>query len=238
MRSSGFIAIFMFTIAPGLIGCTIVHNQNYSQQNQWLASNYPDRASHLNQISSAQPYFRDDVIAGQVQLGMTVDEVLIATDTTPFGPKRYKGKFWCDNKTVDRCDANCQRCDGMIFFQNQLIWFRGHDQPPTVVDMDQPTHHKSIFASAPSKKFQIAEALYRNEIIPGMSFSDVNRVLSSIPSKARYFCDNNQAQALATCDASCAICKIKIPAQNANAFSQVIFLEPYLGEHRVIRIEQ
>lgn len=239
MRFSGFIAVFMVTIAPGLIGCTAVHNQSYSLQNQWLASNYPDRASHLNHIDTSQPYFREDVIAGHIQLGMTIDEVLIATDTTPYGPKRYKGKFWCNNQTVDHCDVSCQSCEGMIILKDQLVWFSGHFQPPTVVDMDQQPRHESIFNSSLSQKFQIAEALYRNEIIQGMSFSDVNRVLGSVTSETSYFCDNGhtQAQVTHTCDASCNICKIEIHPQSPATITKVIFLEPYLGEHRVIRIE-
>jgi hypothetical protein len=238
MRFRGFVAVIMVTFVTVLIGCSHVHSQNYSLQNQWLASNYPNRAAHLEQISTAQPYFRDDVIAGQIQLGMTVDEVLIATDTAPYGPRRYKAKFWCNKKIVQRCDPHCERCEGVIFLKDQLVWFNGHQQPPIVVDMAHQSRRESIFTSAPSEKFRIAEALYRNEIVKGMSFTDVTNVLASVTSEVTYFCDNIRAQSPSICDASCAICKIKIHPHKSNAHAKVIFLQPSLGEHRVTRIEQ
>ncbi|KPJ90319.1 MAG: hypothetical protein AMJ53_13910 [Gammaproteobacteria bacterium SG8_11] len=238
MRFSGFIAVLLVTIAPGLIGCTPVHTQSYALQNQWLDSNYPDRASHLNKISTAQPYFRDDVIAGHIQLGMTVDEVLIATDTTPYGPKRYIGKFWCNNQTVDRCATTCRSCEGMLILKDQLVWFSGHSQPPTVINIEQRSRQESIFSSAPSQQFQIAQALYRNEIIQGMSFTDVSRVINSYTTKPQVFCDNDSAHISPTCDTSCKICRIEILSQSSNTVTKVIVLEPYLGQHRVTRIEQ
>jgi hypothetical protein len=237
MRFSGFIGVFLVAMALGLIGCSSVHSQNYSQQNQWLATNYPDRASHLNQIATAQPYFRDDVIAGQIQLGMTIDEVLIASDTTPFGPKRYKGKFWCENVSVDRCDNTCQNCEGMIFLNDRLVWFSGHFQPPTVVDVDDQLRQNSIFTSPPSAKFQIAEALYRNEIIIGMSLTDVGRVLNSLTHEATFSCDNTQTHIPSTCDPACNLCKIEISPKSPDSSAIVIFLQPVLGEYRIFRIE-
>lgn len=156
MRFQRFIATFIIpiviTFTSGLVGCT-AHSQNYSLQNQWLANNYPDRAAHLDQTTATQPYFRDAVIAGQIQLGMTVDEVLIATDTMPFGPKRYKGKFWCNNKVVRHCDVNCELCDGIIFLKDRIVWFNGQFQHPTVVYIDYPLHQESIFLTAPEEKF-------------------------------------------------------------------------------------
>ena len=241
MQFRGFISVFMISIAFGLISCTPVHTPSYALQNQWLANNYPDRASHLNKISTAQPYFRDDVISEHIELGMTVDEVLIASDTTPYGPKRYKGKFWCDNHTVDRCDSTCQNCEGMIILNDQLVWFSGQNKLPTAMNIDQRSRQDSIFTTTPSQQFQIAEALYRNEIIQGMSFTDVSRVITSYPSKPHVFCDNDSAQLSPlspSCDASCKTCRVEIPSQSPNASTKVIFLEPYLGQHRVTRIEQ
>jgi hypothetical protein len=243
MRFSGLIAVIMVTISLGLIGCNHGISQNYSLKNQWLANNYPDRTAHLNQISTVQLYFRDDVIAGQIQLGMTVDEVLIATDTAPFGPKHYKGKFWCNDKIVQRCDAQCVRCEGMVFLKDQLVWFYGHYQPPghyqvpTVVEIAPQAGQVSIFNTAPPEMFRIADALYRDEIVIGMSFSDVIRILRSVPSEAMYYCDNEQAKIASICDTSCAVCKIEIPPDESHAIANSILLQPYLGDLKVTHIK-
>jgi len=197
----------------------------------WFSDPQPQTPAEID-------YIRDDVIAGHIQLGMTVDEVLIATDTTPYGPKRYIGKFWCNNQTVDRCATTCRSCEGMLILKDQLVWFSGHSQPPTVINIEQRSRQESIFSSAPSQQFQIAQALYRNEIIQGMSFTDVSRVINSYTTKPQVFCDNDSAHISPTCDTSCKICRIEILSQSSNTVTKVIVLEPYLGQHRVTRIEQ
>jgi len=106
-----------------------------------------------------------------------------------------------------------------------------------VVDMDHISHQQSIFASAPSQKYHIAEALYRNEIITGMSLNDVTLVLSSLSAAATYFCEDNHGQPPSICDASCEICKIQIHPQHSGTVHKVIVLKPHLGEQRVVRIE-
>ncbi|KPJ93851.1 MAG: hypothetical protein AMJ53_06400 [Gammaproteobacteria bacterium SG8_11] len=237
MRFGGFITVFTITLAAGLTGCTGEHARNYSLQNQWLANNYPDRLFHLNQIDTAQPYFREDVIAGQIQLGMTIDEVLIATDTTPFGPKRYRGKFWCDKQPVGRCENDCQNCEGILFLGNDLAWFSGHTQPPTVVNIASETSNDSIFATAPTDQSLIAEALYRDQIINGMSLYQVDLVLATTAAHAAYFCDESESPTTSNCTASCHFCKIVIYPRTPGDLTKAIFLQTVAGEQRVIRIE-
>ncbi|MCG6968856.1 MAG: hypothetical protein PVF34_13420 [Gammaproteobacteria bacterium] len=217
---------------------------DYSRQNQWLARNYPDRAAHFDRLpadhasSPASVHnnnFRDDIIAGQVRLGMTVDEVLIAADTTPYGPKPYKGKFWCNNQAVSHCDANCQACEGLIFLQDQVVWFSGNFQAPTVVHLDH-SRQQSIFTATPPVKIRIAEALYRNEIIQGMSMHQVNRILVEQSVSAHYYCDSTPLQFPMYCQTDCTVCKIEISDNGSPG--QTVFLKQDLGEYRVVRVEK
>jgi hypothetical protein len=219
------------------MSCSTTNNS--SRQDQWLARNYPDRATHLEALPASQhtasDFYRDNIIAGQVQLGMTLDEVLIAADTAPYGPKPYKGKFWCDQQPVPRCEPGCQACDGLIFLDDQVIWFNGESHSPTVVQLDR-SRRQSVFATAPPASFKIAHALYHNEIIQGMSLPQVTRVLGTLPETAAYFCDNLPAQSPFTCQPPCTICRIEIRENGVPA--QTIFLKQALGEYRVVRIEK
>lgn len=224
-------------IPLGLISCSTTNE--YSRQDQWLARNYPDRAAHLDGLPASQhtpsDVYRDNIVAGQVQLGMTLDEVLIAADTAPYGPKPYKGKFWCDQQPVSRCDPGCQACDGVIFLDDQVVWFNGEPHAPTVVHMDQ-SRRQSIFASSPPANFQIAQALYHNEIVQGMSLSQVNRVLGALPAVATYYCDSLPAHPPSTCQSACTTCKIEISENGIPA--QTIFLKQDMEEYRVVRVEK
>lgn len=154
MRLSHFNTVFLSVLvaatATGLLGCTGTASERRALRNQWLASNYPNRAAHLDKLPSAQPFFRDAVIAGQIQVGMTVEEVLIATNTAPYGPKRYQGNFWCNDQVVTRCAADCRLCQGVIFIKDQLLWFSGEYQPPTVTTVDNAAQRESIFQSTHS----------------------------------------------------------------------------------------
>lgn len=180
---------------------------DYHAQNRWLQQNFPDRAQQLDNTNNSHNYFREDVLAGHVQLGMYIDEVLIATDTAPYGPKRFKGRFWCDNQLVNRCNKNCDRCDGIVFSKKDLLVFSGRHQEPVVVDIQSISDNSSIF-HIKSAKFTIAEALYNNRIVTGMSANEVERVLHNTDKQVTYICDNNHIIDKQSCRKYCTLCKI------------------------------
>lgn len=133
MRFTLLKLICLITFAYLTGGCS--NTDTIEAQNRWLERNYPDRAAQFDKLPNAQTFFKEDVLAGNIQFGMYVDEVLIASSTAPYGPKRYQGKFWCDNDPVNRCDNNCNRCDGIVLLKNRLIFFRGISQTPVVIDI-------------------------------------------------------------------------------------------------------
>jgi len=213
---------------------------NHSQQNQWLKHNYPNRAAYFDQLPTKHAYFRDDVLAGQIQLGMTIEEVLIATGTEPYGPKSFKGKFWCGNLETPRCSVDCAACDGLVFLGNQLLFFSGRSQPPTVTDIDEQSRPASIFNSAShSLRYKIAEALYKNEIVKGMSLDQVHHVISTEKTEPRYYCNNHPLQSPTICSLSCKTCRIETdPARTPRQTGRIIYLESRGGELRVVGINQ
>lgn len=206
-------------------------------QNLWLERNYPSRAAYFDNLPTKQSYFREDVLAGLIQLGMRVDEVLIATGTEPYGPKSYKGKFWCDNHAVAQCNTACNHCDGILFVAGRLVVFSGNSQLPTAINIDDYSASGSIFTnSTHSTKHRIAEALYRNEVTAGMSLAQVRRVLIESNTATTYYCNNYPLPAKAACTPSCSTCTIETRhAQGPSEFPKTIYLEIRDGELQVTR---
>jgi len=235
MQYRGICAIGLLMIVCGLLGCSA--ENDFSRQNRWLEANYPDRADHLQRLPDTQALVRDAVLAGQVELGMRLDEVLIASDTTPYGPKAYKGKFWCNGQVVPRCDADCSRCDGIVLLADKVARFSGASQPPTVSELNNAATADSIFTPTPSMQLRIAEALYRDEIITGMSLRDVSLVLGSLSSQVSYYCDNTPAGSVAHCSTACNNCRIELGNSANPTLVKTIFFEQALGEQRVSRVD-
>lgn len=148
MKLAWFTAFAYFTC-----GCSSM--DTIEAQNRWLQRNYPDRATQFNKLPNAQAFFKEDVLAGNIQFGMNVEEVLIASSTYPYGPRRYQGKFWCDKKAVDRCQSDCHICEGMLFLKNQLIFFSGISNPPVVTDIYNNHSNPALFSAPLSLKHQI-----------------------------------------------------------------------------------
>jgi hypothetical protein len=169
-------------------------SQSPPSQTQWLKRNFPDHEAYFDALPAARAFFRNDVLAGRVKRGMSVDEALITLGIQPYGPKSYKGKFWCDNQRVTHCNSKCNTCNAILIADNRVIFFSGNHQAPTVKDIDENSGSNSIFQTrSHTQRHRLAEALYRNKIVIGMSLHDMRRILgaANAAAQSRYSCDNH-----------------------------------------------
>ena len=138
---------------------------------------------------------------------------------------------------MPRCGADCSHCEGIVLLADKVVRFSGVSQPPTVSEWNSATVGDSVFTPVPSAQFRIAEALYHDEIVTGMSLRDVNLVLGTLSSQASYYCDNTPAGSVTRCNTTCNNCRIEVGDSANSILVKTIFFEQALGEQRVSRVE-
>lgn len=238
MIMRGLLINFFFSILGSCLvsACSTVADEQQAK-NQWLQRNLPDREQHIKILKNTNSEYTQYILQGEIVRGMSLEETLISSNTSPYGPKLYKGRFWCDNKPVSRCASHCATCEGFILTNKEVVYFSGIKKAPEVIRTHARHTNSSMFANN-SKQYIIAQALYNNEIVMGMSLAQANRVLQTLNSINSYYCNDRSITSANQCQSSCVTCKIRVsPPHETHSPANTIFLEDNYGLLTVTRIE-
>ncbi len=141
-----------------LSGCAT--DNTYAQQQTWLEQNYPDRLRSVKQLSYPSDQFQQQIIAGEIVSGMYIDQVLIATDSLPYGPRPVTKIFWCGEQAVAECDRSCGICNGIILTQKLAILLSGQGPFMQIIEY-RPRGTKEIATLYQSISFSPAKDAFR-----------------------------------------------------------------------------
>lgn len=158
------VCLILFT-QPLLTACASRQNLD---KDQWLQTNFPNRAKNLAQSGNQHSAFRDTILAGQVSTGMNLDEILIARAIAPYGPALYRGKFWCGPPLDigDNCPKHCSKCQGIIKTKNDILLLQRHSGKLIAVAHKKHGYLQSSHGITQTQ-FDRAEALFKRQYVMG-----------------------------------------------------------------------
>jgi hypothetical protein len=141
-------------------GCTTTPNE-FAAKQKWIEINFPDREKFLQQLPGDHTFFHHQVMAGQIVKGMSYEEALIATDTSPFGPKKNNTLFWCNDLLANNCDSKCLACASVLILKKSVVLLKGMTSQLAVVIVRKKERSDTI-NHYQVKNYQDAEILFNN----------------------------------------------------------------------------
>lgn len=193
-----------------LTACVLAPPQSeFDAKTQWLESNFPSRAKNIEQIN-ADPRFKQDILDGVASKDMSLAEVLVAREVSPYGPHPAEKVFWCSNNVVKACSAECSDCRAMLVLKHHIHLFetgaRGLQLVASYNNDKWPPH----LAYLPSS-YSAAKHILRNEYARGMRLDDIAQVSTPPASKIQYYCGGaNRGRIDIPCATNCPTCRVEI----------------------------
>jgi len=196
-----------------LIGCSATNTtyEEKQKQDEYLKRNYPDKKSESREQPAISTSYYQEIMDGQVVVGMNLTEALLASKTYPHGANRFNTLFWCNERLISACDASCKQCSGILLTAKQMHLLEGKQDALSVVK-SIPRHRDDTIATLQHKPFQVINALFLNEVVPGMTVTDFQRVAQLPDSRTEFYCKSQRV--FQSCLFDCGECTIKIITPN------------------------
>jgi len=213
--SSRFFSTYLAGIISGILclllnACVLPPPQsNFDTKTQWLANSYPDHAKNIEQIN-ADPRFRQDILDGVVSKEMSLAEVLVAREVSPYGPHPAEKVFWCQDQVVNACTPECNDCRAMLVLKHHIHLFESGNRGLQLVTSFNNDKWPPHLAYIPSS-YTAAKHILHNEYARGMRLDDISQVATPPASKFRYYCGaQNRGRSDIPCASNCVNCRVEI----------------------------
>ena len=192
-----------------IAGCNTTNSlyEEKLKKDEYLKHSYPGKAPEARETPAIKTEYYNEVLAGEVVIGMNLVETKTATKTYPYGPNRYNTVYWCDKKTVERCNASCKHCTSVLLTDKHAHLLQGKGDNLFVVK-SLPRQSQDTVATLKGKSFDVVNALFLNKIVPGMTVNDFKRIRQLPGSKTEYYCKNQRV--FQSCLLDCSDCTLKI----------------------------
>jgi len=217
-------ALLLCHLVLMLCSCVLPTQNRFDDKTKWMEKNFPNRANYLEKIKY-DPIFKQAILDGQIKLEMSFDEALVAGEISPYGPNPAGKVFWCNEKLVDSCSAECQDCRAMLVRKRQIHLFETAARGLQIV-ANYPNNKWPAHLPYHPSSYSAARHILRNEYAPGMNLEDITHVATPPRSDTLYFCGSeNQGRNDIPCSANCVGCRaeIHIPG-SANGKPRIIEL--------------
>ena len=213
----------------------------FEKKDDWLKKSYtatPANAKPSQLVNLPDsPRFRDSIIQGKIQNGMTLLEALATIRARPYGTLDQKSAFWCDGAQVPQCSNRCNNCEAMLFGQNQIVMLKGFANQPNVTDF-YPKRFSDFRAGVDPSAFHFAQQIYQREIVPGMSAGIVQMLINLDGYQADYFCDGLATPTVESCLGRCNRCSVRLTPRSFSAGKSTVHLETLGTQQSVTRIDR
>ena len=217
MSRHSLTVLFYIVAAITLIACNSANTiyQEKQQQDEYLQRNYPDKKPASEEKPALKTDYYQEIMAGEVVVGMSLQEAMIATKTYPHGPNRFNTVFWCNEQKVDTCDAICSKCAGTLVTPTQLYFLEGKQDKLSVVK-SIPRRVDDTVAKLQRKPFKVVNALFLNQAVPGMTIKDFQRLEQLPDAKTQFYCKSQRV--FQSCLLDCGECTVKIITPRNNQY--------------------
>ena len=238
-RYTPFFTVFL--LCALLLACSSQEKlSEHAQKDAWLKKSYTaapssTKLSKLVNIPDS-PRFREEILQGKVQRGMTLDESLASIRATPYGTLDQKSAFWCDATPVPQCHNRCTTCEALLFGENQIVMLKGFGHQLTVTDF-YPKRFADFRAGVDSSALHFSQQIYQRRIVPGMSAGIVQMLINLDGYRADYFCDGQTTPRVESCLGSCNRCSVSLTPRSLSANKTTVHLETLGTSQSVTRVD-
>ncbi|HEY5604142.1 MAG TPA: hypothetical protein VIM41_13630 [Gammaproteobacteria bacterium] len=191
-----------------------VHEEKL-QQDEFLERNFRAEPPDEKEKPALKTEFYNEIQAGEVVVGMSLLEALVATRTYPHGPNRYNMVYWCAGQMVDSCNATCAQCSATLLTPRYTHYLQGKGDTLAVVK-SLTRHAQDNIANLRAKPYPVVNALFLNRIVPGMGIEDFQRIEQLPHTKTQYYCKDQRV--FQSCLLSCSDCTLKLIAPRGERF--------------------
>lgn len=207
----------IFILVTLLTACNTTNSvyEEKLQKDKFLEKNFSAEPSLPEERPAFKTDYYNEIIAGEVVVGMNLLEAKLATKTFPHGPNRYNTVYWCDSKVVDSCNENCQQCAATLLAPKYTHYLQGKGDKLIVVK-SLPRHEADSVYSLKSKPYPVVNGLFLNRIVTGMTIHDFNRIQQLPDTKIQYFC--KEQRVFKSCLLDCSDCTLKLIAPRAGHY--------------------
>jgi len=201
--------LILLTLIHHIGACTgdVDIRQQKITEDRWLEKNYPDKPYASPEQAALPTEYYNDVIAGNVVVGMSLLETRVATKTDPHGSHKYPTFHWCDGLSVNACHDNCGICAAVLLTDKTQYYLKGKGNNPTVVQQ-RPRQQEDTAHYFASKSYSVINAIFLNKIVTGMDVTDFARIRLLPTAKQQYYCNNRRIYN--NCLGDCGDCIIKV----------------------------
>ena len=217
MNRYSLTALLCVVTAVVLFGCNSTNTpyQEKLKQDKYLQRSYPEKQPQSKEKPAIKTNYYQEITAGKVVVGMNLLEAKAATKTHPYGPNRFNTVYWCNEQLVDACDATCNKCAGTLVTPTQLHFLEGK-QDKLLVVKSIPRRMEDTVAKLKRKPLRVVNALFLNQLVPGMTIKDFQRVEQLPSSKTEFYCKSQRV--FQSCLLDCGECTVKIITPRNNQF--------------------
>ena len=143
----------------------------------------------------------------KIYLNMSLAEVEGEFRNVITGGYKDNIRYWCNNFKSKDCDASCTRCLAVAFTNSRdIVFIKGVKEPPKVVKIERLNY--TIYDALShdySLTYDTAMGVVNEEIVNGMTLSQVKLARSASKFEGKYFCNLKQEN---NCDALCTNCSV------------------------------
>lgn len=183
------------------------------------------------------PRFRNAILSGQVQRGMSLDETQATLRAKPYGTRDRSTVYWCEQQPVSECTSQCVKCEAYVFGDHHVVMLEGFGRQVTVTDF-YPQGFANFRATVDPSARRFAQSLYERKIVPGMSAGLVQMLVNLQGYTAEYFCDAAAQGSSESCLGRCNECRVEITPRSDAEKQLIIRLETHAGQQSVSEILQ
>lgn len=185
------------------------------QKDKFLEKNFSAKEPVAREKPALKTHYYDEIVAGEVVVGMNLLEAMVATKTFPHGPNRYNTVYWCDGQAVDLCNETCQQCAATLLTPKYTHYMQGKGDKLIVVK-SLKRHIEDDVYSLKTKPYPVVNALFLNHVVTGMSIKDFNRIEQLPDTKIQYYCKDQRV--FTSCLLNCSDCTLKLIAPRGNNY--------------------
>jgi len=209
--------ITLIFVVALLTACNITNSvyEDKIQKDKFLEQNFSAAPPVKRETPALKTDYYNEIVAGEVVVGMNLLEAMIATKTFPHGPNRYNTVYWCNGQIVDRCNETCQQCAATLLTPKYSHYLQGKGDNLIVVKSLE-RHMEDDVYSFKTKPYPVVNALFLNRIVTGMSIDDFNRIEQLPQTKIQYYCKNQRV--FQSCLLDCSDCTVKLIAPRGNNY--------------------
>jgi len=238
LRPNSLLLLMLITLICQISACSngIDIRKQKAAQDSWLEKNFPDEKHEPPEQAALQTEFYNDVIEGNVVVGMNLLETMVATKTQPHGNNKYTPIFWCDGQPINACHNDCHMCAAVLITDKINYYLKGKGTNPRVVQQ-LPKQAEDTAQNFKSKSFSVINALFLNNIVAGMNVADFNRIRLLPTAKQQYYCNNRRIYD--SCLGNCGDCIIRILTPRGDkTHVQTVHFKGHMGFKSIVNVTE